>query len=109
MKRWPARHDIFAAECRLTRSIFVSRASFARARSNVRSRLTQPSSFFVAMGLGILSGVWVVRRNRPRVRDGDVPARTPIVGMVYALLVRFGMRRLARAWARRRQTESTTR
>jgi len=106
MKRPPTRSAIFSAECRLAQSRRASHESFAQVRSAMRSRLAQPSSLLVATGLGALFGVWFARRNKPRVKQGAVSVRAPIVGLVSTLLVRFGLQRLADTWTRLRDSGS---
>lgn len=107
MKRSPTRSDIFSAECRLAQAKRVSRASFAQLRSAIGSRLAQPSSLLVATGAGSLLGVWFARRNKSPLKQDVVSARTPIVGLVSTLLMRFGLQRLADTWIRLRDPDSS--
>lgn len=113
MKFWPTRSDIFFAECRLAHSKLAARTSFAQLRSTIRSRLAKPSSLLVVTGAGTLFGVWLARRNKARSGRAAVPARTPvartpIAGLVYTFLIRFGLQRLAETWVRLRQPDSVT-
>ena len=109
MKRSPTRSDIFFAEYRLVQAKHVSRASFAQLRSAIRSRLAQPSSLLVASCAGALLGVWFARRNKPQLKPDAVSVQAPIVGLVYTLLVRLGMQRLAETWTRLRDSDSAVR
>jgi hypothetical protein len=108
MKPWPARSDIFSSECRLARSILESRASFAQARSTLRTRLTKPSSLLVVTGAGALFGVWLARRTKARSGQDTVSARVPILGPVSTLLTRFGLQLLTETWTRLRHPDSVT-
>jgi hypothetical protein len=107
MKRSLTRSDIFSAECQLVQARRASRECFAQVRSAIGSRLAQPSSLLVAMGLGTLLGVWFARRNKPSVKQDAVSVRTPIVGLVSTLLMRFGLQRLVDTWIRLRVPDSS--
>lgn len=102
MKPFITRSDIAAAESRLAQAKHDARASFAHVRSAIGSRLTQPSSLLVVSGVGALLGVWFARRNKRAAKQDGVSAWAPIVGVVFTLLTRFGMQRLADTWTRPR-------
>lgn len=107
MKYFISRFDVFAAECRLAHSTLVARERLQKVRSDIRARLTQPSTLFMAASLGYMFGARLARRNKPRSKLDAATARKPIVGLAYALL-RFGLPRLAQAWAGRRHPDAPT-
>lgn len=102
MKPFITQSDIAAAESRLAQTKRDARASFTHVRSAIGARLTQPSSLLVVTGVGALLGVWFARRNKLPARQAGVSVWAPIVGVVFTLLTRFGMQRLADTWTRPR-------
>lgn len=98
MKPFITRSDIVVAECRLAQAKRESREDFSQVRSAIGSRLAQPSSLFVVTGLGALLGVWFARRNKPQAKQEGVSAWAPILGVVFTLLIRFSLQRLADTW-----------
>ena len=108
MKTFPSRSDVFAAECRLAHSTLVAREHLLQVRSAIRARLTQPSTLFMAASLGYMFGARLARRNKPRSRQDAASARKPFMGLVYTLLIRFGLQRLAQAWASHRLADAPT-
>ena len=94
MRRAPTRSDIFAAECKLEQSRGDTVESFRRLRSALRSRLAQPSSVALAVGLAALIGFWLVRRNKPQTtRAGN--GTSSITGLAIGFLIRFGWHRFS--------------
>jgi len=90
----PTRSDIFTAERKLEQSRRDTVESFRRFRSALRSRLAQPSSLALAVGLAALIGFWLVRRNKPRTtRAGD--GTSSISGLAIGFLIRFGWQRFS--------------
>lgn len=108
MKPLSTRLAIRTAERQLAESKRASRENYRRIRSALRLRLGQPSSLFVAAGVGALIGVRFARRNKTHVAPDRSAASTPLADVVSTLLIRFGMQRLADAWARSRNPDSAT-
>lgn len=106
MKPFISRFDVFAAECRLAHSTLVARERLQQVRSDIRARLTQPSTLFMAASLGYMFGARLARRNKPRSKLDATTARKPIVSLAYTLLIRFGLQRLAQAWASHRHPDA---
>lgn len=102
------RFDVLQAERQLEQAKRESHANVASLRSAIRSRLAQPSSLLVMTTLGAVLGVWLARRNKPRVESENISAWGPIVGMVSTYLGRFGMQRLVSAWMSFRSSASRT-
>jgi len=101
MKLFITRSAILTAERQLAQSKRESRENYRRIRSVLRSRLRQPSTLFLA-GVGILIGVWFVRRNKAHAAPVSIAASVPLTGLVSTFLIRFGMQRLADTWIRLR-------
>ena len=94
MRHAPTRPDIFTAERKLEQSRRDTVENFRRFRSALRSRLAQPSSVALAVGVAALIGFWLVRRNKPRAaRAGN--GTSSIAGLAIAFLIRLGWQRFS--------------
>mgnify|MGYP003394327564 CR=1 FL=1 len=96
------------AERQLMKSRSESRENYRRIRSALHLRLGQPSSLLVAAGVGAVIGVRFGRRNKVHVAPDRSAASAPLADLVSAILIRFGMQRLASAWVRLRNLDSAT-
>jgi len=90
----PTRLDILTAERKLERSRRDTVESFRRFRSALRSRLAQPSSVALAVGLAALIGFWLMRPNKPRTPRAS-NGTSSMAGLAIAFLIRFGWERLS--------------
>lgn len=108
MNRWPTRFDVVTAERRLASAKRETGERIAQVRLAVRLRLTKPSTLILVTGLGALFGAWFTRRIETQAEKGPVAVRTPMAGLVYSMLIRFGWQYLAEAWTSHRHSDAPT-
>jgi hypothetical protein len=64
--------------------------------SEIQSGLTGPSSLLAIAGIGALLGSWAARRKISGTSAGAANAKFPIRSVLFALLIRFVLRRIAK-------------
>lgn len=99
MMRAPDQADIRAAELKLSRSRTDARDSLARARHAASVALTRPSTLLAVGAVAGLLAFFLGRRSRPVAAPppdsvATTAAKTSVIGLVLAFLVRYGMQHL---------------